>query len=1107
MTYGKFENKIYTALKVFILVVCSVPTLLLAQQPNVKFTHLTNLDGLSQSSVEAFLKDKQGYMWFGTQDGLNKYDGYKFTVYRYKLNDPKSLRKSYIYSLYEDHAGNLWVGTNNGGLSLYNRKDDSFINYAAEPDNPHKLSSNSITSIYEDKRNNLWVGTYRNLNLFNRKTGEVTRFISDSANNASLSHQGITCMLEDKKHNLWVGTQKGLNIFDRKTKRFQRFFNRAGDSSSISNNYILNITEDVNGNLWIGTENGLNLFDHKKRTFTRFTQNPHNPNSLANNKITGIEDAGKGKLWIGTANGLDLFNTHKNTFTHFKSDNTDERSLARTSSVNSLFYDKSGILWVCTSEGGINIYNKNLSYLDLYRNNPNDFSTLSFNNVTGFAENKDGDIWITTGGGGLNLWNRQTNFFKHFNPDPANSKSLAIWGLISIIQGKTNDYVWIGTYGKGLERYDPKTNTFKHYPFGKAENQVNNDAIYSLFEDSRGNIWMGTNGGGVNVLNPKTDQIKKYLSDYNKKNTIASNYVRAFCEDKKGNIWIGTTNGLAKFNVKTEKITRFDPDFTRLSSNLISSLYADNMHNKIWIGTRGGGISELDLKTYNVISYSESSGLPNNTINAIVPDAMNNLWLSTNNGISKFNLKTKVFKNYNLSNGLQSFAFSGGAGLRAKNGDIFFGGENGFNALNPATLPENKVIPAVVISDFQLFNKQIVVGAKDSPLKEQISVTKEITLTYDQSVITFEYTSLSFTASSQNQYAYTLVGFDRGWNYVGTARKATYTNLDPGEYTFKVKAANNDGLWNNEGTSLKLIILPPIWMTWWFRVVLSFFIGAIIYAAYYFRIQSIEAQKLLLEQQVQARTKEVLLQAQNLKKVNNELLKTNADLDSFVYSASHDLRAPLTSILGLVNLIKIKVQQPEILDLLNLMVVCVHSLDTFIKDIIDFSRNSRTEVEYGIIDFDEVISHSIDQLRFMEEAEKIKITYTVQGDDQFISDKKRIAVIINNLLSNAIKYSDPEKSNSQIDIEVIKHEGFAQLQIKDNGLGISPENSIKIFDMFYRASSQKTGAGLGLYIVKEILTKLGGAIKVHSIQGQETVFVVDIPQYEEVAAIVEDTPA
>ena len=1104
MRGSKYSATIFAATKVFfLLIVIFSPALTSAQIQNVKFTHLTNLDGLSQSSVETFLKDKQGYMWFGTQDGLNKYDGYKFTVYRYNLNDRKSLRRSYIYSLCEDHLGNIWVGTNDGGLSMYDRRHDSFINYGAEPENLKKLSNNSITAIYEDKRNNLWIGTYYNLNLFNRKTGEVIRFEADSANNTSLSHPGITSIFEDRKHNLWIGTHKGLNILDRKTKRFRRYFNQPSDSASISSSYILNITEDGLGNLWIGTENGLNLFDYKSQKFKRYQQKSSSRNSIANNRITGVADAGNGELWVGTADGLDLLDIRKNVFTHFRAINTDERSLARTSSVNSLFYDKVGILWVCTAEGGLNIFNKNLPYFDLYRNNPNNYETLSFNSVTGFAEKKDGNIWITTGGGALNLWNRKTNIFTHFNPDPANSNSLAIWGLLCVIQSKINDYVWIGTYGKGLERFDPKTNIFKHYPPGKAENEVNSNAIYSLFEDSKGNIWMGTNGGGVNVLNPTTNKIKKYLADFINTSTIASNYVRAFCEDKQGNIWIGSTNGLAKLDVRTEKITRFDPHFTKLSSNLISALCADNEDNIIWIGTRGGGISELNLKNYEVITYSESSGLSNNTINAIVPDGLNNLWVSTNNGISKFNLKTKKIKNYNLSNGLQSFAFAGGAGFRANNGDVFFGGENGFNVFNPSTLPENIVFPPVVISDFQLFNKRLFVGSKGSPLKQQISETREITLTHDQSVITFEYTALSFTASSQNQYAYTLVGFDKGWNYVGTARKATYTNLDPGEYTFKVKAANNDGLWNNDGTSIKLIILPPIWMTWWFRVVLSFVIATIIYIAYHYRIKSIEAQKLHLEQQVQARTREVFMQAQNLEKVNMELLKTNADLDSFVYSASHDLRAPLTSILGLVNLVKIKVQETEIVGLLNLMEVCVHSLDTFIKDIIDFSRNSRTEIEYEMINFEEIISQSIDQLRFMEEAKKIEITYHIQGDFEFTSDKKRIAVIVNNLLSNAIKYSDPEKPNPQISIDVQKQANFAQVIVQDNGLGISAENSSKIFNMFYRAASKKTGAGLGLYIVQEILTKLGGAVKVYSRPGEETIFTVDIPQQKSVFVIEE----
>lgn len=1069
-------------------------------QSNLNFTHLTNIDGLSQSTVVAIVKDKMGFMWFGTQDGLNRYDGYNFKVYRHKPNDTTSLRRSHITSVYEDMEGNLWVGTLNGSLSLLDRQHDKFINYKVMTDKTEGLSQRTVTSMYEDKQNNFWVGTYWKLNLLNRKTGSITQYGNVPGDSTSISDDGINCIFEDSRNNLWVGTNSGLNIFDRKTKKFERFF-QTTDSNSLSNNNIRCIKEDAHGRLWIGTSNGLNLFNYASKSFTRFLPDSKNPNWLADSQISAIDFTDDGKLWLGTKLTLELFDVDKGIFTHFQNIRNKETSLKYNGNISALLQDKDGILWVGTYQGGINKYDKHLTYFTSYRNNVEDNSSLSFNIVTAFAENRDGNVWIGTGGGALNLWNRSDETFTRYNPDPANKNALANWGILCLDLGKKSNYLWIGMYGSCIDRLDTKTGIFKHYTKGTGPGQLNNDAVYAVMEDSRGNVWMGTNGGGVNVLDPVTGIITKYMNNPENENSVVGNFIRCFFEDKNGDIWIGSSDGTSIFNPATHTFTHFSQAETKLESNVINAIYEDRK-GFMWIGTLGGGLNKVDAITKKVTTYTSVDGLAGNTIYSIIEDNYGYIWVSTSNGISRLNFNQQIFKNSTLSNGIQSSEFSIGAGIKTSNGDLLMGGINGFNVIEPNRIIENRQAPPVVISDFRLFNKSQVPGEKNSPLRQGILETKNIILNYDQSIITIEFAALGFTASEKNQYAYVLEGFEKAWNYVEMSRTATYTNLNPGKYIFKVKAANNDGIWNDKYTSLVIIIKPPYWQSWWFRILILVLIIWLVTFIYGSRMRSIRQQKLMLEQQVLERTESLAAMTMEERNAREEadlakveVERKNKELEQFAYVASHDLQEPLRTTSSFVELLQRQYHGKLDAKADKYLAFIAQSSDrmkVLIKDLLDYSRIG-TQKELATVDCNAVLKTVIADLKVLIE----EAGGSVKSDALPIISgyPTEIKLLFQNLVINAIKFRKPIIP-PVILISVQNENNFWQFACKDNGIGIQDQHKERIFIIFQRLHTRNDyeGSGIGLSHCKKIVELHGGKIWVESAPGTGSTFYFTIPK-------------
>jgi ligand-binding sensor domain-containing protein len=829
-----------------------------AQSQNIRFKRLSINDGLSNSFARCILQDKYGFIWIGTDDGLNRYDGYNFHVYKNNPHDKYSISSSNVMNMFEDSRGELWIGTAQG-LNLYDRKNDRFIWYP-------KLSQNPVLSITEDKDKIFWIGTVTELYRFDFEDDSVRIYTPNiiAHNGTNLNPGGHRVVLIDSRNNLWVGSSYGLHLYDKEKDSFINYYHDDKNPHSLSENDVYSILEDRTGRLWIGTTAGLNLFTNAQDrpangVFVNYQNDKYDPNSISQGTILSLLEDKQHKLWIGIENGgLDIFNldTFKkgvNSFVHFKNDPNRETSLSNNS-IYSLFQDKQGNIWIGTFGDGINLLNPGPEKFFHIMSESSIINSLSNNQVNAFCEDND-LLWIGTGEG-LNRYNKRNYTFKHYLHDPLNKKSIgsnAVWAICKDKQGN----LWVGTWGGGLNRFDYGTETFEHYYNNpKDTNSIGSNNMFSIFEDSRGNLWIGTMGGGLNMFDSK----KKIFIKYNVSNSgMLSNYVQEIIEAKNGELWFANANGFSHFDIIAKRFENFQHsmnDSTSLSSNLVSTIFEDSKGN-LWMGT-ADGLNLFNKATRRFTRYLIENGLPGNYIASILEDNRGNLWLGTNKGLSKFinaiNLPAKPeFKNYTYGDGLQGNVFGKRSCLRGIDGMMYFGGSNGFNVFDPDKISENTYIPQIVITDFQIFNRHELIGERG--LSKDTGTTEDLVLSYEQSVFSFDFAALNYVSSSENQYAYKMEGFDKDWNYVGTKRSVTYTNLDPGKYIFRVKGSNNDGVWNEEGVSVPILITPPFWKTIWFYSLILIVVAGIGFGLYRWRVQ----QLLMIEKELNIRIQEAMV--------------------------------------------------------------------------------------------------------------------------------------------------------------------------------------------------------------------------------------------------------
>jgi len=1048
----------------------------IAYDGGLKFMNLSSKDGLSSNTVNDILKDRFGFMWFASDDGLNKFDGKTFTTYRHNDTNPSSIISNEILDLYEDEKGDLWISTGNG-LCFYNRKTDSFIDYSTK-------RNGSILSVCKDDFGNIWVAGYDGLLILDVKTKKFLPLVLDPVYK-SVTYRPVYSLFKDRKGRMWLGANDGLYLYLPKQKSFTHFTHDNNNANSIVDDAVKSITEDAKGNLWIGTANGLSMMQTDCKGFKNYKHSPYDLTSLSSNIIYAIASDSDGKMWIGTEEGLNILDPENGKTMRVNRSARDIYSLVGKS-VRNIFIDKQGIYWVATFRGGINKYDKNLPFFNLWRSNPYDLSAPV---VTSFVPAGKNKIYVGSDGGGLSLFDIDKGTFSHISmADIKGGDKLSILAM-----EKVNDEIWMGTFLMGVIVIDTKSGLTKQLKKRDGTNYLSGNDVFCIKKDSRGNVWLGTNGQGVD----RYDVLKKTFTHFNAnasgKNKLELNgYIRSIEEDSQGNIWIGSSgSGLAVYDPVSGYSRVFNKNNSTLPNDIVTTIHISK-NGVVCIGTAGGGLTFYDQKKARFYTYSEQAGLANGVIYKILESDNGKIWVSTNKSISCFDIQTKTFKNYFSHNGVQRSPFVLGAGLKLADGTLFFGGADGINYVNPVQLHANMNVPKVVLTDLKVAN-QNVVPSNNSQIEEDISVAKRVNLTYKQN-FSLSFAALNYTSPEENRYFYKLEGFDKDWNSVGAINSAAYTNLDPGKYIFKVRAASDAGEWSTPIKSIEIFVKPPFWLTYYAYVTYLLITASLLWYMRYRGVKKLRS-KFAIEQE-----KEQIRREMEQERVEAERLREFDQLKiKFLTNISHEFRTPISLITGPVGqLLQQETSMPKV-NQLKMISRNAKRLLNLVNQLLDFKNIKQQELKLNAKEGDFIAFSREVCESFRDLAERKQINFEFRSTVKFYFssfDHDKIERIIFNILSNAFKFT-LKGGEVLLKIDEMHDKDGLKVTVSDTGIGIERGARDKIFDRFHQhhvdSGILNQGSGIGLSIVKEFVHLHNASIEVESIVGEGSIFTIYFP--------------
>lgn len=1078
-----------------------------AQTRQIRFDRIAGETELAEANVLTILQDKKGFMWFGTSAGLYRYDGYGIRSFKSDPSNKYAIASDFIQSIFEGRNGDIWIATIGGGFSKFDRKLERFTNYKNSLSTRNSLLIDDVNTIIEDDRGMIWLGTNEGLDHFNPFNGDFTHFVHNPSDKNSIGDNYVRKICEDNAGNIWIATSEGgLNLYNRASRNFTRFQNQPGNESSLFNNDVHSIFQDSKGRLWIGTaNNGLDLFDPASKKFIHFNGELQRRNA-AGTAIACISEDQFGNIWLGTENGgLVIFDSSVTHFSSYKHDAFDPKGLV-SNSINTIVKGRKGNMWVGTFNSGAIMENADGSFISHYMNIPGRMS-LNNNSVLCIAEMSDKKIWIGTDGGGINVFDPASEEFKYMKHDSHNANSICGDNVLTMCEDRRGN-IWIGTWGNGISVYNKATKKFRHYKHDPNDkNSLSNNNTWKIFQARNGEIWIGTYGGGVNKFIPETNSFLRYERNPETVGVgLNDNWINSFFEDSRGHLFICTSGGginILDRNTGLFSYIQPNPAGNSITNSNVNAITEDREGN-LWIATMGG-LNKLDKSTGRYSVFSTKDGLAGNLVYGILQDEKGKLWISTDNGISSFDPRSGTFVNLGKADGLQSLRFKENAYYITKSGELYFGGNNGFNRFHPADLKSKEFDPELVITSLRIDNRELDVKSEDhphSPLKESIDEARSVTLSYKNSVITFSFASLNYTSREKKQYAFMLEGFDSDWQEVGSQNSATYTNLDPGTYVFKVKGLNNQGAWSEKIASVEVIITPPFWLTWWFRISVVLAVLGIVFGIYFARVNIIKKQKRLLEQKVDEQTAELKFSNAQEKaarkeadRANENLAKKNAELEQFVYIASHDLREPLRTTAGFAELLKR--QYGENLDdkatsYLNFILSSTERMRVLINDLLEYSRIGADSKRQDV-DLDDLVKNVLADLGTA--IKESNATITVGHLPVVNGYATAIKQLFQNLIANAIKFKKKDV-DPEIRIESQEMESEWKFSVRDNGIGINPKFKEKIFMIFQRLHhrNEYEGSGIGLAHCKKIVEMHNGKIWIESEPGEGCTFYFTFPK-------------
>lgn len=1072
-------------------------------EPTIHFTHLTSDDGLAQNTIEAILQDKQGFMWFGTKAGLSRYDGYNFKTYQHDSENPNSLSQNWVHDLFEDADGMIWIGTEGGGADKFDPRTETFTHYVPDRQNPNSLAGDRVFHIFQESNGNFWFvgGGLTGLNRFDPVKQTFTRYVSNPNDPTSFRGNAVRDMVETSDGKLWLAAGTLLAQYDPQTDSFDYFKPTTADE-----NRMEAIHQDAKGAIWVSGATGLYQFDPQTEHFT--------PYPLGGGVNQFIEDEA-GILWVGSGSGLYQFDPQTRQFIHHYQHESTQTDSLNTNNVSTLYQDRQGLIWLGTADSGLNVYDPHQNQFAHYRHDPDNLMSLAADPISDIYAAENGQIWIAAGNT-IDLLDLDKDAVTHYQPDnPQNGL-----GPANVIYQDKAGYVWVGTRNAQLYRLDPASGNFESYPLKSSVTRPTPPkAIVDFFEDSNSNLWVAINHDGLYKFDETRENIEFYesppslssITSGSDPKTAPHPPITSLYGDREGYIWVSTLNGFNRFDPQTGTFDQYRAKTEDNGPDSYIEAMLEDRNGMMWIASQDGLI-RFDPATKATIYYTEKDGLPTTYIVGLLEADDGNLWLSTKKGLSQFNPSTQTFRNYDRFDGLQGNEFNTGAFARTADGQMFFGGVNGLTAFYPDQITDSSYQPSIILTDFQLFNASVRPG-KDSPLEKPIWDTNSLKLNYNQNILSFEFSALSYAAPQKNRYRYRLEGFEENWNEVDSERHfITYTNLPAGNFVLRIQGTNNDGVWSGQEATLALTILPPWWETVWFRGAAVLLLGGLVFGGAQWRVRAIERRNRDLESEVakktsalQQRTNELQTREGQLRQAKEAAEVANRAKSAFIANMSHEFRSPLNVILGFAQVLnRNQTLSPEVYEDLGIILKSGEHLLALINQVLDLSKIEAGQMTLNEVDFDlyGLMDDVEDMFILKADSKNLQLVFERTPDlpRYLYTDEIKLRQVLINLIGNALKFTEEGSITVRVKrIGNVQDQGASevrlQFEVEDTGYGIAAEELSTLFEAFGQTAVGKQtqeGTGLGLTISRKFIQLMGGNITVKSQLGSGSTFGFDI---------------